>query len=271
MGQSEKAAPSWDLPLFDRLVDEDRWIKFLEVRTTATSLQRLQLSLQELANVLAQRGLRLFERSPEDGARELAGSVQVSAFTLEDAAVLRFIADDDLRNPEQLRQVVIQTRGAPQGVALQSFCEIKWANQRNKDVRIGRGGAPQRRKLRESLKRDVELLLNTCNLQGVPGLHAHEHVQRSVLNYGIPAVTGSADDEGRPRWIAEEMRKALESFEPRLRGIRVMPEPPLDDTREQTLAFRIEAKLWDGTASVMMRTELTVNSGRVVIRDAGGA
>ena len=45
-------------------------------------------------------------------------------------------------------------------------------------------------KLRESLKRDLAWLLNTSNLSDVQDLSEYPLVETSVLNYGMPDLTG---------------------------------------------------------------------------------
>lgn len=96
-----------------------------------------------------------------------------------------------------------------------------------------------RRDLKESVRRELEQLFNTrCPIP------AHRLSGRpwTVVDYGIPDLSGfsarSSEDRAR---VAEILRRAVETFEPRLAGVRVLLERvPGDDF---ALAGRIEAIL----------------------------
>jgi type VI secretion system protein ImpF len=80
-----------------------------------------------------------------------------------------------------------------------------------------------RRGLRESVRRELERLLNTrCPFPA----HRLADRPRSVIDYGLPELTGFSAHgfEDRER-LAELIRRAVEAFEPRLSGVRVRLEP----------------------------------------------
>lgn len=71
-------------------------------------------------------------------------------------------------------------------------------------------------RLREVVKRDLEILLNATALESTTDLSGHPHVKRSVLNYGLPDLTGKIV-AGLSAWeIQESLRAALSNFEPRI-------------------------------------------------------
>jgi type VI secretion system protein ImpF len=264
MKQPEKPAQRWELPLLKRLIDKDRWVTCVEVRFTVETVGRLQLSLQAFSEILAGIDLHLVKGQSQLAQDDLPDLAYGSDVTL------CYVAGRSAPSVDQLKQTVVRPPGALQGVAVQSICDLRWITTLNRDLDVGNTAAPSAQRLREALKNDLELLLNTSSPHGVIDLDSYEQVQRSVLNYGIPAVTGVACDDQGSHWIAEKISKAIEYFEPRLRGVRVTPEASPRNAHETVLSFRVEARLWDNTASVSLHTRFDVNSGRVQINDAGG-
>ncbi len=98
------------------------------------------------------------------------------------------------------------------------------------------------RELRNSVKRDLENLLNTrYRMQSPP--EDFQELEFSVLNYGLPdlATVNIADIE-RKRAFTKNLEKTLRTFEPRFKSVKVVH---LDnkDTTDRTLRFRIDATL----------------------------
>jgi type VI secretion system lysozyme-like protein len=123
-----------------------------------------------------------------------------------------------------------------------------------------------RRGLRESVRRELERLLNTrCPIP------AHRLVDRprSVLDYGLPELSGFSAQrfEDRER-LAELIRRAVEAFEPRLAEVRVRLEPAPGDVF--SLAGHIEAVLLGDSVPepVSFHTAVETRSGKVEV-DAG--
>jgi type VI secretion system protein ImpF len=98
------------------------------------------------------------------------------------------------------------------------------------------------RELKQSVRRDLENLLNTRvrNLSWPPHL---EELNRSLVDYGLPDFTGmslgSADDRAAFCRLVEAV---IRRYEPRFQSVSVQPQDsaePLD----RTLRFRIDALL----------------------------
>jgi type VI secretion system protein ImpF len=121
---------------------------------------------------------------------------------------------------------------------------------------IDRNRAQLLRKLKASLLRDLENLLNTrCRCGSFPPQYAE--LQTSLVNYGIPDFTGANAGSivGRQDFLAV-VRSAIERFEPRLQHVNVAldsDKAPLD----RVLRFRIEALLvtdYDDEAVIFIST-----------------
>jgi type VI secretion system protein ImpF len=94
---------------------------------------------------------------------------------------------------------------------------------------------------RESLKRDVEWLLNTRQ-PVMPELEGYPAVAASVLNYGLPdlhSFDGSAGKEHNALTVALE--KCIRTFEPRISEPRVFLTRT--DVLSRSLRFHIEGRI----------------------------
>lgn len=70
--------------------------------------------------------------------------------------------------------------------------------------------------LRKVVKRDLEVLLNATSLESTSDLSGHPRVRGSVLNYGLPDLTGKIVS-GLSAWeIQESLKSALLNYEPRI-------------------------------------------------------
>lgn len=95
--------------------------------------------------------------------------------------------------------------------------------------------------LKQAVKRDLELLLNTRR-EVNEDLTGYDEARRSILGYGLPdfSALSFANDQDRVR-IREEIETAIAYFEPRLSDVRVGVEAA--DTLLQRFSFRVDALL----------------------------
>jgi len=125
-----------------------------------------------------------------------------------------------------------------------------------------------RRGLRESVRRELERLLNTRSSLPVDQLEKREEL--TVLEYGMPDLSAfSAADPEDQRRLAAVVTRAVTAFEPRLREVRAVFERLEDAGREASL--RIEAVLTVDEVSepIAFPTLLSVKGGEVLVRIAG--
>ena len=81
--------------------------------------------------------------------------------------------------------------------------------------------APDRRflsleRLRAVVKRDLAWLLNTCNLAATQDLSDFPEVRHSVLNYGLPDLTGTSLSSLDVAALERMVKQAIIDFEPRI-------------------------------------------------------
>lgn len=97
------------------------------------------------------------------------------------------------------------------------------------------------RELKQSVRRDLEWLLNTrCYPENVDeGL---EEVLKSVVFFGLPDFTGvSAKSHIEQKRLTKALETAINNFEPRFIDLKVTLEPI--NNIDRLLKFRIEASL----------------------------
>lgn len=123
------------------------------------------------------------------------------------------------------------------------------------------------RELKQSVRRDLEWLLNTRHTaEKVPeGL---EEVNRSIANYGLPDFTGlsSRNSDDRKNLI-RNIETALRVFEPRFMNLKVELEEI--NSVQRGVKFRIQATLRvePTPEPVVFDTVLQVGSGEFVVEE----
>ena len=104
------------------------------------------------------------------------------------------------------------------------------------------------RVLEKNVLRDLERLLNTRQVAD-PASSPHDHLERSVFNYGLLDFSNmSADSSRTPDEIRRLIKEAIELFEPRLTDVEVVDPMAGQETkkgqrRRRTVRFRVEATL----------------------------
>src|SRR5213595_1314942 len=72
------------------------------------------------------------------------------------------------------------------------------------------------RTLREGVLRDLAWLLNTTNLFSVTERHGLPHLADSVINYGMPDISGASLAGMNTGDLERSIRQAIWDYEPRL-------------------------------------------------------
>lgn len=126
-------------------------------------------------------------------------------------------------------------------------------------------------RLRESVLRDLNWLFNATQYSG--DLADHPEVQASVVNYGLPAVSGRPASSLELGELSRSLREVLLRFEPRLvpHTVRVHAEPR-SEAQHNVISFRMEAQLWSQPIplEIYMRTDMDLESGQTRVVESGG-
>lgn len=141
----------------------------------------------------------------------------------------------------------------------------------------GRGGSRPAsrdasvRRLRASLLRDLEWLLNTRRRSEAADDDFPE-LEASLYNYGLPDISSmSADSPAVQQRLAREVQEALEVFEPRLAGVRVkVAEAEEGERRGIHLLIEGLLRMDPSPQRVRFDTVLEIASGRIDVRSRDG-
>ncbi len=130
------------------------------------------------------------------------------------------------------------------------------------------------RQLRQSVLRDLSWLLNTTAFEAMQDLSASPHVARSVINYGIPALSGTSASSIEPELLAYKIKQAIIDFEPRILASSLNVEIFMADQEmsHNALSFKIEGDLWAQPLPVhlFIRSDLDLETGEVTVKELGG-
>ena len=120
--------------------------------------------------------------------------------------------------------------------------------------------------LRLSIRRDLENLLNTRSPHfTIP--EQYPELQKSVVNYGIPGLTGldMESNKVRTRYI-KEIEQVIRTFEPRFLEVKVIANNS-SFKADRTLSFRIEGLIqaYPAPEPVVFDSELEPSLGQFSI------
>ena len=102
------------------------------------------------------------------------------------------------------------------------------------------------RELRAIILRDLSWLFSCTNMAASQDLEAFPEVERSVLNYGLPDLSGQSVDSLKAGMLERMLDQAIRNFEPRILPktlkVRLLPADP--DSGGNSLAFEIDGDMW---------------------------
>ena len=128
--------------------------------------------------------------------------------------------------------------------------------------------------LRQSVLRDLGWLLNTGQLAATIDLDEHTEVASSVLNYGVPELSGLAASSVDATSLEHLIREAIQRFEPRILAdtlqVRVIAD--LEGVGPNCLMYAIEGELWarPQPLKLFLQTEIDLETGSISISESSG-
>lgn len=128
------------------------------------------------------------------------------------------------------------------------------------------------RHLREGVLRDLAWLLNTTNLFSVTERVRLPHLANSVINYGMPDMSGASLAGMNTGDLERAIRQAIWDFEPRLirSSVTVRALPQADSITK--IMFEIEADMWAQPypERLYLKTELDLDKAHITLADSNG-
>lgn len=127
------------------------------------------------------------------------------------------------------------------------------------------------RAARESVRRDLEILLNTrpCHLAIPAGL---DELHSSLIGYGLPELpTQQMGSPSQQETFRQRLEAIIRRFEPRLRELSVEIVEPEQALADRTLRFRIQAVLHVAASTEIVVYDTFVDPVAAAIAFAHGA
>ena len=157
----------------------------------------------------------------------------------------------------------------PDNVVSQSLVDRLIDNDpKNQTVEPVMTHAQSVRGLKNSLRRDLEWLLNTRQNPDFAG-DEYGELSRSLYNYGFPDFTSFsfANPKDRQR-LLRSLEAAIRLFEPRLDAVRVVPVETAADDMRRIVRFQIEGllKMDPQPEQITFDTVLSLTNGEYQIR-----
>ncbi len=126
--------------------------------------------------------------------------------------------------------------------------------------------------LRTAVLRDLAALMNAICLGAGDDLSAYPEVERSVLNYGMPAFAGETASTLDVHDLEEGIRSAILRFEPRVLPNTLLVEAMATDNGlgwHNVVSVRISAQVWAQPVplELLLRTEVDLETGQVALAE----
>ncbi len=129
------------------------------------------------------------------------------------------------------------------------------------------------RTLRESVLRDLAWLLNTTNLFSVTDDGQLPHLSSSVINYGMPDISGISVVGMNMSDLERGIRQAIWDFEPRLMRASVVVKAVSSEANHNKIMFEIEGDMWAQPypERLYLKTELDLDRAAIRLTESTGA
>ncbi len=128
--------------------------------------------------------------------------------------------------------------------------------------------------LRQAVLRDLGALFNAVQPLGAAG-DAYPGVAGSVLNFGLPALSGQLASKLDVSVLERAIRQAILRYEPRILAeslqVQAVEFSSVLDTHN-VIEFEIRGHLWSQPVplEILLRTQVDLEAGQVEVRDAAG-
>ena len=127
-------------------------------------------------------------------------------------------------------------------------------------------------RLRAAVLRDLASLLNTGQLETIEDLESYPEVRNSVLNFGMPDITGLSIAGTDTVELEKAVRDAIVRFEPRIaaKSVRVTVVKDEAGMSRNSMVFNISGQLWAEPTPITLylKTEVDLETGGVTVADA---
>lgn len=129
-----------------------------------------------------------------------------------------------------------------------------------------------RQSLRHAVLRDLSWLFNSARLSDSQPLDAWPQAKRSVIDYGLPALSGQCASSVDAVSLEGQVRQAIIDHEPRILSSTLRVEALVSDQQldhHNQISFRISGQLWAQPVplELLLHTDIDLETGRVDIKE----
>ena len=139
-------------------------------------------------------------------------------------------------------------------------------------VESGESRVINRNRLRDLVLRDLAWLFNATAQGSAIDWSGAPHARNSVLNYGLPALSGQTASTIDPLVLQARVKQAILDHEPRILPASLVVAAVLSASQMEhhnQIAFRISGQLWAQPVplELLLHTDIDLETGRVAIRE----
>ena len=125
---------------------------------------------------------------------------------------------------------------------------------------------------KEAVIRHLGWLLNSVALDVCQNLEKYPEVQRSVINFGLPDMSGHTSSNVDARTMETAIRKAIQLFEPRIirNSLKVKVHSNPDTMSHNSLVFEIAGSVFGQPSpfQVVLKSELDLECGEFQLNES---
>ena len=131
-------------------------------------------------------------------------------------------------------------------------------------------------RLRQAVLRDLAWLLNATRYGGPEELAGLPHVEGSVVNFGLPPLSGETASTVDVLNLEDRIRQAVQFYEPRILASTLEVHALFSESEmhnHNVVSIEIRGSLWAHPIplELLLRTELDLETGEVRIHDLEGS
>lgn len=129
-----------------------------------------------------------------------------------------------------------------------------------------------RQRFRQAVLRDLSWLFNASRMTMDATLAACEHVQHSVVNFGLPSMSGEVASTFDVVALEASIRQAIIDFEPRIDASTLTVEARVSQIaldHHNQLQVQIRGSMWAQPVPIelLLRTDVDLETGQVAVHD----
>lgn len=129
-----------------------------------------------------------------------------------------------------------------------------------------------RNRLRELVLRDLAWLFNCTAPGNAIDWSRAAQAQKSVLNYGLPPLSGQTASTVDPLLLQSRVRQAILDHEPRILPESLVVEALISEEQldnHNQIGMRISGQLWAQPVplELLLHTDIDLETGRVAVRE----